>query len=231
MQVEALSILSKKISEHHRLYCALFNDTLKPKHHNMLHYCTIMRLSGVPSNYACDRFEANHQPSIRDARATTSRRNIALTLAVKEQLRVAHRLLLGKGLSAVLETGPESPHSFADFAILPQDFNDTDISQPKYVNYKGTKYQENSCAILCTDCDGGPLFGLVMHILLNSVNEVCLVCKVVNVISFSSHYHSYHINVTDVLKAVKVSDLFDYHPVLYCNGFDGNEYISLHHSL
>ncbi|KAJ1528939.1 hypothetical protein ONE63_007308 [Megalurothrips usitatus] len=166
LQVEAISILSKKISEHHRLYCALFNDTLKPKHHNMLHYCTIMTLSGVPSNYACDRFEANHQPSIRDAKATTSRRNIALTLAVKEQLRVAHRLLLGKGLSAVLETGPEAPHSFTDFAILPQDFNDTDISQPKYVNYKGTKYQENSCVILGTDCDGGPLFGIVMHILL-----------------------------------------------------------------
>ena len=93
VQEEVLILLQRKISEHHRLYVELFSDTLKPKHHTMLYYHYVMRESGVPINYSCHRFERKHQPSVQDVRGTTSRKNIAHTLAVKEQLRLANRLM------------------------------------------------------------------------------------------------------------------------------------------
>lgn len=93
MQKEMYRILKERIAEHHRLYVTLFHDTLKPKHHHMIHYPSILPQSGVLINLACDRFEANHQPAMQDAKATRSRKNIAYTLAVKQQLRCAYRFM------------------------------------------------------------------------------------------------------------------------------------------
>ena len=71
---------------------------------------------------ACDRFEANHQPSVKDALGTTSRRNIAYTLAVKEQLCVAHRLLIKELLSSILDVGPECQSDIRPL-FFPDEFN------------------------------------------------------------------------------------------------------------
>ena len=38
--------MEKQISNHNSLYVSLFNDNLKPKHHFLTHYCSIIRQSG-----------------------------------------------------------------------------------------------------------------------------------------------------------------------------------------
>ncbi|XP_070168784.1 uncharacterized protein [Polyergus mexicanus] len=85
MQKKIIKILKERIIEHHRLYVILFNDTLKPKHHHMVRYPSILPQSGALVNLACDRFEANHQPAVQDVKATLSRKNIAYTLALKQK--------------------------------------------------------------------------------------------------------------------------------------------------
>ena len=52
----------------------------------MVHYPPIIRQPRAPRNYSCSRFDGEHQPSVRDAKATTSRKNVAHTSAIEEQI-------------------------------------------------------------------------------------------------------------------------------------------------
>lgn len=87
---ERLKILIKK---HHRDYIRYFNDTLKPKHHFMLHYFDIILNSGPPRFFWAFRFEAKHKDFKTFARNITSRKNICVSLAKKFQFQFAYNLL------------------------------------------------------------------------------------------------------------------------------------------
>lgn len=81
------------IKRHHMDYVRLFNDTLKPKHHLMLHYYSVILKSGPPRNYWCFRYEAKHKEFKAYARAITSRKNVCVSLAKKFQLKLANSLV------------------------------------------------------------------------------------------------------------------------------------------
>lgn len=53
--------LRSLITVHHQSYILLFKDTLKPKHHFMTHYFSIISMSGAPRNYWTFRFEGKHK--------------------------------------------------------------------------------------------------------------------------------------------------------------------------
>ena len=92
-------------------------------------------------------------------------------------------------------------------------------------------YKQDSCVIIGSDVDGGPDFGLAKSFSINSEGDVCLVYDILLSANFSSHYHAYVVTKTSQTKAILINDLMDYLPVLYCKGFDGNHYVTLHHSL
>lgn len=75
------------------MYCRFFHDTLKPKHHFLLHYPTVIRQSGPPRYYWSFTFESKHKEFKRYANVTNSRVNIPITLSNKYQLKFAHQLL------------------------------------------------------------------------------------------------------------------------------------------
>ncbi|KAE8737846.1 hypothetical protein FOCC_FOCC016685 [Frankliniella occidentalis] len=84
---ESLCItLESLIEEHHHLYFVLFNDTLKPKHHNMVHYSIIMCEVGPFIHKWSMRFESKNQAAAVAPHATKSRLNICKTLAIREQI-------------------------------------------------------------------------------------------------------------------------------------------------
>jgi len=100
---ENISLLRKLISEHHKLYINLFDDTLKPKHHLLLHYPRIMQQRGPLKQMSSIRFEAKHKELKQTANAITSRKNPAYTLAVKHQLQLNYRFILNRGFENRLE--------------------------------------------------------------------------------------------------------------------------------
>jgi len=71
----------------------LFRIGLKPKHHHMVHYPLIMQKSGPINIFSSIRYEAKHKELKDAANAITSYKNIAYTLALKQQLQLAYRLL------------------------------------------------------------------------------------------------------------------------------------------
>lgn len=85
-----LIALQSLVTQHNRNYVELFHDTLKPKHHFMLHYVTTIRQSGPLKHLWSMRFEAKHQELKSFANNTKSRRNISYTICIKSALRFSN---------------------------------------------------------------------------------------------------------------------------------------------
>lgn len=83
---EMIKVLEDQIIYHHSLYMQVFDQTLKPKHHLLLHYVQTIEKIGPPRHTWSFRFEATHQTFKKYCRSITSRRNICLTLCKKANL-------------------------------------------------------------------------------------------------------------------------------------------------
>lgn len=88
--LEDIETLKQLIENHHSLYINLFEQELKPKHHFVVHYPSIIRASGPIHNMMCFRFEANHKGFKQYSHAIGSRKNICYTLCYKSYLKFAN---------------------------------------------------------------------------------------------------------------------------------------------
>ncbi|XP_030757984.1 uncharacterized protein LOC115883721 isoform X1 [Sitophilus oryzae] len=93
IDVPNILLLENKIKDHNRDYTALFNDTLKPKHHLLTHYPKIIRQSGPLRKLWCFKFESKHRQFKIYSHCITSRKNICLTLAKKYELKFAFQIM------------------------------------------------------------------------------------------------------------------------------------------
>lgn len=188
-------MLESLIYEHHQSYLTLFRDTLKPKHHFMVHYPHIIKQVGPLRQLWCMRFEAKHKVLKNTASNTTSRRNIALTLLIKEQLAFANRLFVRDGLDLRLEFGKLNLHeSPLDIPQIIDSCNDVDLScSYQWIRYKGTRYTPGMTIITTNENDY--LF-YKLSFILRSKSSLCvyLMCKKLNCSGFSDHFQAYCIH-------------------------------------
>lgn len=103
-----IEYLQTLIREHHRLFQDLFNEPLKPKYHFLLHYPHIIMNIGPPRFYWCIRYEAFHRLLKRTAYTVTCRRNLLVTLSIKQQLRLSSRIMSNTGFHKIVQYGPTS---------------------------------------------------------------------------------------------------------------------------
>lgn len=101
--IDYLQIL---IKEHHSMYMELFQENLKPKYHFLLHYPNIIRNIGPPRYYWSMRFESFHRFLKCTANSVSCRKNLLVTLSLKQQLRLSSRLSSRKGFITKTELGP-----------------------------------------------------------------------------------------------------------------------------
>lgn len=87
--VDRLQVL---IFNHHKDYVRLFKDTLKPKHHHLVHYRSVIKMSGAPRNYWSFQYESYHKEFKKYAQSITSRINLCYSIARKFQLQFAYML-------------------------------------------------------------------------------------------------------------------------------------------
>lgn len=85
--------LKHNIEFHNRQYIILFSDTLKPKHHFLLHYDRILEQSGPLKFLWTFKFESKHRELKSYTKNITSRRNIQLSLALKFCIKFADFIL------------------------------------------------------------------------------------------------------------------------------------------
>ena len=59
--IEETHELQESVNYHHTLYINLFKKDLKPKHHFIVHYPSIIRTSGPIDKMMCFRYEVRHR--------------------------------------------------------------------------------------------------------------------------------------------------------------------------
>lgn len=82
-QVDFFKVLAAEFCE---MFTALFNNTLKPKFHNLLLYHLAMLRFGPLRYLSSMRYEAKHHPNKLAAKSSNNRQNMTLTIARKHQL-------------------------------------------------------------------------------------------------------------------------------------------------
>lgn len=163
-------VLENLISEHHRLYLRIFDDTLKPKHHIIiLHYPTIIKKCGPVKYFWCMRYKSKNKEIITYTNATSSRRNLSLSISKKCSVKFAYTLLSLKQYSEliILKQVQDRIDNKIYYHHL-QTLSLESFSVASQINYKGTNYKINQ--FLLKD------FRVVYKILDFIIsNNVCLV--------------------------------------------------------
>lgn len=91
--IDSLQEMQIKISNNLQQYKTLFDRHLKPKAHLLTHYSLSIRHFGPPKYTSCFLPEAKHKIFKKIAKTTACRKNIALTVAIKDQLSLAYKRL------------------------------------------------------------------------------------------------------------------------------------------
>lgn len=113
-KIEYLEVI---IQEHHMLFCELFGEHLRPKFHILLHYPKMILTIGPPRNIWCMRYESYHKLLKTTANSTTCRKNLLLTLSIKDSLRFSYRVLSKTGFSNTPKFGPAIINGVSEFLV------------------------------------------------------------------------------------------------------------------
>jgi hypothetical protein len=206
--------LESLISEHHESYVQLFHDTLKPKHHFMLHYPHIIKQIGPLRLIWCMRFEAKHKQLKKTASLITSRKNLPLTLLIKEQLSFAHRLYTGNGCESRIELGSHKSELYSESnidthikdVIIPNDVNLA--SSFNWVYFNGIRYVPGM--ILITSNETCYQFFRIEFIFESTSHKsIYFLSEQIDCIGFNCHLqaHQLHPNETGSCRFIMPEDL------------------------
>ncbi|XP_063380452.1 uncharacterized protein LOC134675033 [Cydia fagiglandana] len=206
-----LLYLEALISEHHESYVKLFHDTLKPKHHFMVHYPHVIKQVGPLRLIWCMRFEAKHKQLKRTASLITSRKNLPLTLLIKEQLTLAHRLYTGKGCETRIELGtrisePLNIHDYLKDVIISDDVNLA--NSLNWVYYNGIKYVPGMILVISNrTCYN--FFKIKFICVSSSSNNIYFLTEQIDCIGFNYHLqaHQLHQRETGLYRLIMPQDL------------------------
>lgn len=195
MSSSMLFYLSDVIEEHNQLFQTLFKETLKPKHHLMLHYSTIARQTGPLKYLWSFRFESKHQELKSYTKAITSRVNIAYSLAVKFQFHFSLQLLDKDDIFLKTKEIKYLAHNIKDSKFYKEvkdnlaHYNVTieDCNTVKSLQYKGTYYSQNYYLLYKDNLE---------HIyqieeLYLAKDQFFVICSTTEVTGFNEHLQSY----------------------------------------
>lgn len=231
---EYLSVL---IAEHHEIYCRLFNKTLKPKHHFMVHYPRIMNLIGPMINVWSMRFEGKHRPVIkRVADNMNCRKNLPLSIAKRYALSCCARILNKRGFSNNIKYHPKERElvnceNFEMFQnILPDEWQQSLAVEEAVIC--GTCYKSNMVLVFNYK-ENLPIFGNLCWIVKsqNRQEGPFFVLSGLRTVGFNEHLHSYEITPTPEWFLIEYKNLVSFYPSTARVGPDGNTYVTFRHVL
>lgn len=228
-------LLETLISEHHSLYMEVFADSLKPKHHFIVHYPRLLRRLGPLKHLSCFRFEAKHKQFKENAKVIKSRKNCPYTLALKHQLVLSHRFLNRKGFFDRLSLGPTLCQELTD---LPDylAFKNTLPSNIQYeyvldtwIKINGITYHKDMAVAMHMN-DNTIVFGKIHYMTINNMRQISFICTEFHTEAINRHYCAFKVikkcETETVWKFIKLEDLFSYVPQNVHMMSDGNLYIS-----
>jgi len=155
------------------------------------------------------RFEAKHRISKISANSSSNRRNICMSLAIRQQL-LLNNLFIKGNLGNTIESGC-SKNLISDTDIqnikrfMVIDSLDSLISC-SWISIKGTKYQTGMILTLDVNQNSLPEFGIINDIYFYNNTAVVFKCLKLNTIGYDEHFCSYEV-ITPIINEVLI-----YHP-------------------
>lgn len=223
VNIRSSNYLATLISEHHEMYLNVFpHVTLKPKHHYMLHYPQVMCNVGLLWFVCCLRWEAKHRPFKQAARATNSRKNLPLTLAIKHQLNIYARFLSKQPLGDKFSFGASKEVNVINIKnyilfrhVLPSDINEK-ITIFSWVRIFGTLFKKGMCVAVTYNEDNLPIFGQIEFITYcKKLNNVFFLLIMFHTIDYDEHFCCFEVRNKTDWKFICYDDLISYMPT-YC---------------
>jgi hypothetical protein len=217
--------LEKIVEKHNSLYISLFNQTLKPKHHHLIHYCRIIRFSGPLKFLWCMRFESKHREITLYCQVVFSRVNIAWSVAMKACFKNAY--------SQLFESDYDKPKYFFSTEKI-QDklyFNDirdshafaTEDKLLKSVIFNGLTYKKFFYLVANTsDLDSNSMLIYQIIDLFFSNNNTFAVLQEYEVLGYDRHYASFRVGDPLNSKIIKKLASFKYPPIELHSVKDGS---------
>lgn len=221
--------LENDIKDHHNLYVELFGNTLKPKHHFVLHYPTSIKKCGPLKFLWCMRLEAEHKNIKNYCKNITSRMNLALSCCKKACLQFSHFLI-----NYECETDFDiSEFEFINFAETqlyskihnPQNFNLEHIQFSKCANYRNNLYKTNYYLSIKKDdnINSISVYKIIGVLLVN--NKMFVMVNEITVLNYNPHLISYEIGCLNSFIDIKFIAEFTSPPLHRYIMNDGKTYI------
>lgn len=196
--VELISMLKNIIEFHHTQYVALFEDSLKPKHHNLVHYATAILSSGSLRRQWGMRCEAKHKQAKQYTRANYNKRNICSSLITKASFKFAYDLFNNTFVTPLCEIKEEHITK----SMLLDKYNElmqthdgnidlTGVRLLTQFTKQGSVYQQGT--IFCIKHKLLRNIYQIESIFTTENEELILVCVAYNSVQFDEHIQSYEL--------------------------------------
>lgn len=195
------------VRDHHSQYLMLFDDTLKPKFHFLVHYSTAIHKCGSLRRNWAMRFEAKHREPKSYSRVNNNKKNLCYSLAVKAGFTFAYNIINNNFFLERISisdnlTVKKLPDSYA-FCLRAMDgLIDVDSTTfPKHICKEGSVYTKGCTFIL-------QLNNLIniykcLDIVVDKQDSVYFFAQRYVAVNFNDHVQSYELNLRDQLLVLK----------------------------
>ena len=232
-----VNILEEKVMEYLDFRQVLLEEypslgTPKPKHHFLCHYGTYIRKFGPPLGFWTGRYESKHRVAKTIAVSSKNFRNISLTVATRQQLRMAS--VFYKGM-----------YDYADFKVPLKVRKKVELTESEIENnlktvmtdddllcdevvWRDRRYSVGSVVVIGREDMLSMTVGIIKAILLRRDRVLLLVRRALLV---QNKYKFFSCNkVEDFQIFVDIENLEDTYPLLQ-RGCDDNFYVIPHHHI
>ena len=202
----------------------LYGDvcTLKPKHHFMVHFPSVILQSGPLVGMSCLRYELKNSFFKRCAHSMYCFRNVCKTLACRHEQFALYAKLTGSHARTALTVVSHTVvplYSLAASSVVCSyfDISPTDnISVAKKVCRASIEYSQGQHVVTAVLGDGLPEFACIEGFVYDEVSDTwVLVVHPLHTVAFVEHYHSYLVEsrLPHEFRVVRFEKLIDHHPV------------------
>lgn len=233
---DIVPILQNLVSEHNQLYMNLTGETLKPKHHFLLHYPRLFRINGPFAPISSMRNEGKHKELKNYTNVCMSRRNVLYSLAVKRQIAHCYRFILKESILPKLVIGSGNFQDIRDteFSLIvkesfPDIFENSFVCFcAKWVEVKGSLYKNGMVLTYGVDESRCWTFAEIKSIFISDRNDVIFICLPMTNLGLNAHIRGFEVvsgKSKDKLLCLSLNSLYNPFPLCVVTSPDNDKYI------
>lgn len=205
-----ISILKQKIFELNSEYIRLFNDSLKPKFHMLIHYPKIIEMSGPPRHYWSMGFEEKHRDFKIYSHIMNSRKNICLTIARKYQFKFASFLNDDKSSELMFNDKHKVLSEFTDFVNQKFKIPLNCVEYYSKISYRGCIYKTDY--YLSQFQEKMYIYKIKLILIIRNTNNftIHILCETLNSVKYEKHYASYSVDPLNLLDELSIKNIDEF---------------------